>query len=58
MGWVQMYLRDPAGNLIEIDWPDSSTLPPELQAEIPHLEDTVPQTGEAARATLYPTAVT
>jgi catechol 2,3-dioxygenase-like lactoylglutathione lyase family enzyme len=53
MGWVQMYLRDPAGNLIEIDWPDVATLPPELAAEIPKLEDAVPQTGEAAVATLY-----
>ena len=25
-GCVQMYLRDPTGNLIEIDWPDVSTL--------------------------------
>ena len=25
-GCVQMYLRDPAGNLIEIDWPDVETL--------------------------------
>ena len=22
-GWVQLYLRDPAGNLLEVDWPDS-----------------------------------
>ena len=22
VGWVQMYLRDPAGNLVEVDWPD------------------------------------
>ena len=21
-GWVQLYLRDPAGNLLEVDWPD------------------------------------
>ncbi len=25
-GWVQLYLRDPAGNLIEVDCPDASTL--------------------------------
>ena len=25
-GWVQMYIRDPAGNLVELDWPDVSTL--------------------------------
>ena len=22
-GWVQLYLRDPAGNLVEVDWPDA-----------------------------------
>jgi catechol 2,3-dioxygenase-like lactoylglutathione lyase family enzyme len=27
-GSVQMYLRDPAGNLVEVDWPDASTLDP------------------------------
>src|SRR5262245_56056332 len=21
-GWVQLYIRDPAGNLVEINWPD------------------------------------
>jgi catechol 2,3-dioxygenase-like lactoylglutathione lyase family enzyme len=25
-GAVQMYIRDPAGNRIELDWPDASTL--------------------------------
>jgi lactoylglutathione lyase len=25
-GSVQMYLRDPAGNPIEVDWPDAHTL--------------------------------
>jgi YD repeat-containing protein len=52
-GWVQMYLRDPAGNLVEVDWPDISTLDPEVAAEIARLEDDVPQAGEAAQATLY-----
>ena len=23
-GWVQLYLRDPAGNLLEVDWPDAA----------------------------------
>ena len=54
-GWVQMYLRDPAGNLVEIDWPDVSTLPSELQAAIPRLDADTPQPGEAAVATLYHT---
>ena len=52
-GWVQMYLRDPAGNLVEVDWPDITTLDPEIAAEIGSLEDEMPQTGEAAGATLY-----
>ena len=52
-GWVQMYLRDPAGNLVEVDWPDVSTLDPEIAAELAPLEDAVPQVGEAREATLY-----
>jgi YD repeat-containing protein len=52
-GWVQMYVRDPAGNLVEIDWPDVSTLPPEIASEIPSIEEERPQAGEARTATLY-----
>ncbi len=26
-GSVQMFLKDPAGNVVEVDWPDASTLP-------------------------------
>jgi len=52
-GWVQMYLRDPAGNLVEIDWPDVSALNPDLVAELGRLDDEVPQVGEAREATLY-----
>jgi YD repeat-containing protein len=52
-GWVQLYLRDPAGNLVEVDWPDASTLSPETLAEMTPLESVVHQEGEAALATLY-----
>jgi YD repeat-containing protein len=52
-GWVQLYVRDPAGNLVEIDWPDASTLAPETLAEALPLEQSVEQVGDAARATLY-----
>jgi catechol 2,3-dioxygenase-like lactoylglutathione lyase family enzyme len=52
-GWVQMYIRDPSGNLVEVDWPDVTTLDPEIVAEIGRLEDEVPQEGEAREATLY-----
>jgi catechol 2,3-dioxygenase-like lactoylglutathione lyase family enzyme len=52
-GTVQMYLRDPGGNLIELDWPDATTLDREVFGEIPKLADVVPQTEEGMRATLY-----
>ena len=52
-GWVQMYIRDPAGNLVEIDWPDVTTLDRSVVTDIRKLDDDVPQTGESATATLY-----
>ncbi len=52
-GWVQLYLRDPAGNLVEVDWPDVSTLAPETRADVVPLERIVPQEGDAAVATLF-----
>ena len=52
-GAAQMYLRDPGGNLIEIDHPDAAALDPELIAEIRPLPR--PQTGDAAIATLWAT---
>jgi lactoylglutathione lyase len=53
-GTVQVYLRDPGGNLVELDWPDVTTLDPAVFGEIPKLADAVPQTEEGMRATLYP----
>jgi lactoylglutathione lyase len=52
-GSVQLYLRDPGGNLVELDWPDVTTLDPKVVGEIPKLADAVPQTEEGMRATLY-----
>jgi lactoylglutathione lyase len=52
-GAVQMYLRDPAGNLVEVDWPDISTLDRDVVTNITRLADERPQTGDAARAALY-----
>lgn len=52
-GSVQFYLRDPAGNLVEIDWPDVSTLDRSIVTDLKKLDDDVPQTGDALRATLY-----
>jgi YD repeat-containing protein len=52
-GWVQMYIRDPAGNLVEVDWPDASTLDRSAIPELTRLEDELPQTEAARSATLY-----
>jgi hypothetical protein len=52
-GSVQMYIRDPAGNLVEIDWPDVTMLDRSALPGFKKLDDDVPQTGEALHATLY-----
>jgi catechol 2,3-dioxygenase-like lactoylglutathione lyase family enzyme len=52
-GAVQMYLRDPAGHLIEVDWPDVTTLDRSAFPELKKLSDRVLQTGAALEATLY-----
>jgi lactoylglutathione lyase len=52
-GSVQMYMRDPTGNLIEIDWPDASTLDRSIVGDIPRLVDAVEQRPEAVGATLF-----
>jgi catechol 2,3-dioxygenase-like lactoylglutathione lyase family enzyme len=52
-GAVQMYARDPAGNLIEINWPDATTLDRDVVGDIPRRADDVPQSEEALRAKLY-----
>jgi catechol 2,3-dioxygenase-like lactoylglutathione lyase family enzyme len=49
-GWAQLYLRDPAGNLVEVDWHDVSSLSAETLAEASELGG---QQGEAATATLF-----
>ncbi len=33
-GAAQLYVRDPAGNLVEVNWPDSSTLDRSVVGEI------------------------
>lgn len=52
-GEAQMYLRDPAGNLVEVDWPDASTLDRSVIADIVRLADVVPQGDENRGARLY-----
>jgi catechol 2,3-dioxygenase-like lactoylglutathione lyase family enzyme len=53
-GALQMYLRDPAGNLVEVNWPDASTVDRSLITTIVRVRDERPQSDEALTASLYP----
>ena len=46
-GAVQMYLRDPAGNLVEVNWPDASTLDRSVVTAMTSIADERPQSDEA-----------
>lgn len=52
-GEVQLYLRDPGGNLVEIDWPDVSTLDRSVVTDLRRLADDVSQRPGAEAATLF-----
>lgn len=52
-GSVQMYVRDPAGNLVEVDWPDVGTLDRTRIPELRTLAEFAEQTGDALKASLY-----
>ena len=50
---VQLYLRDPAGNLVEIDQVGVDRLPDEMRARLQGLWEFNPQTDENMRARLF-----
>ena len=52
-GAVQMYVDDPAGNLVEVNHHDVTDLPAEVRADVVARAEQVPQTGDAADARLY-----
>ncbi|GLK74044.1 VOC family protein [Ancylobacter dichloromethanicus] len=52
-GTVQLYLRDPGGNLVEVDWPEVATLDTARLPELKRLADRFEQVGENLDATLY-----
>jgi catechol 2,3-dioxygenase-like lactoylglutathione lyase family enzyme len=52
-GQVQLYFRDPAGNLIELNWPDAATLDRSRYPQLRRLVDVVPQSEESLKAVLY-----
>jgi catechol 2,3-dioxygenase-like lactoylglutathione lyase family enzyme len=50
---VQLYVRDPAGNLVEIDHYGVQRLPDDLRALLKHLRDFNPQSEENMRGRLF-----
>ena len=50
---AQTYVRDPAGNLMEIDTPGASRLPEGLREQMQQLDDIYPQDEVNRRARLY-----
>ena len=50
---AQTYVRDPAGNLMEIDTPGASRLPDWLRREMRWLGDIHPQSEANLRGRLY-----
>ena len=50
---VQMYVRDPAGNLIELDMHGVSRLSPQLRSELKGLWDFHPQSEDNMRGRLF-----
>jgi lactoylglutathione lyase len=52
-GGIQMYVRDPSGNLVELDHPDASSIPQDEVPEYMRLADVNPQDGEASTASLW-----
>lgn len=53
-GSVQVYVRDPDGNLLEVDYPDVTDLDETLRAEVVRREDQFPQSAHNRSATLFP----
>ena len=52
-GSVQMFLKDPAGNVVEVDWPDASTLDRSRVPGIKPLSEFACQKGDSLKASLY-----
>jgi lactoylglutathione lyase len=52
-GEAHMYLRDPARNLVEINWPDASSLDRSVVGDLVRLVDMVAQNDEGMAGLLY-----
>jgi catechol 2,3-dioxygenase-like lactoylglutathione lyase family enzyme len=52
-GQIQLYFRDPAGNLIELNWNDASSIDRSKYPQLRRLVDVMPQSQESLQAVLY-----
>jgi catechol 2,3-dioxygenase-like lactoylglutathione lyase family enzyme len=52
---VQLYIRDPAGNLVEIDHHGAARLPDDIRVQLRGLTDFYPQSDENLRGRLFVT---
>jgi catechol 2,3-dioxygenase-like lactoylglutathione lyase family enzyme len=52
-GQVQLYIRDPGGNLVEINCRDTARLSDETRSDLTQLRNRFPQAPNNARAHLY-----
>jgi catechol 2,3-dioxygenase-like lactoylglutathione lyase family enzyme len=50
---IQLYVRDPAGNLVELDHPGKDSLPDDLRAQVKALWDLHPQDDENMAGRLF-----
>lgn len=53
---VQLYIRDPAGNLVELDQAGADRLPDDMRAQLKSLSDFHPQSDENMRGRLFVSA--
>jgi catechol 2,3-dioxygenase-like lactoylglutathione lyase family enzyme len=51
-GVAQLYVRDPAGNLVEVDAPGAADLPEDVRADLRRFVDVHPQSPDTLRARL------
>ncbi len=51
-GVAQLYVRDPAGNLVEVDAPGAADLPEDVRADVRSFVEVHPQSPDTLRARL------
>lgn len=53
-GCAQLYVADPAGNLVEVDYPDASEIDESIVTDLRRIADRAEQSEENLRSTLFP----